>query len=181
MEKVDAYDESGKKIGRAALKRHAHQQGVWHRTIHVWIINSSGELLIQRRAPQKEANPNKWGVASVGGHISAGDDSVTTAIRETKEELGLSLQRSGLEFLFTTPHQQILNNGNYLGNHLDDCFLVQKDIKISKLELQSEEVSEVRLIHFTELEKQIITKHLEFAQHPEYKKLFPILHSRYAR
>lgn len=179
MEKVDIYDQEGWPTGQVKTKDAAHSDGSWHRAIHVWIVNSNGQLLIQRRALQKEVNPNKWGVSSVGGHISAGETAINTAIRETQEEINLAIQESELEFLFTTPHQKILNDGTYIGNHFNDSFLVEKDIDLSLLKLQPEEVSEVKIIHFTELEKQITEKHPELAQHPEYEKLFPILHQRH--
>ncbi|MEO6078112.1 MAG: NUDIX domain-containing protein [Candidatus Andersenbacteria bacterium] len=179
MEYFDAYNERGEKIGEVVSRNQAHEQGIWHATIHVWIINSKQELLIQRRSPEKESNPGMWGVASVGGHISAGDDAITTAIRETEEELGLVITGKELEYLFTTPHQQVLNKGTYISNHFDNSYLVEKDIDSNNLKLQTGEVSEVKWIHFTDLEQLIQQRNPEFVENGEYEKLFPLLHRRY--
>jgi len=55
---------------------------------------------LQLRAKNKKLFPNKWDV-SVGGHISAGEEPLTTAVRETKEELGLEISREDLVFVLT--------------------------------------------------------------------------------
>lgn len=44
--------------------------------------------------------PGMWDV-SVGGHFTSGEDSLETAIKETREELGLSCDESSLRFVCT--------------------------------------------------------------------------------
>lgn len=179
MEQVDIYSKEGRKTGKVITKNEAHKQGIWHKTIHIWLINQKRELLIQKRAPEKDVNPNKWGVSSVGGHINAGETSLEATIRETREEIGIKLNSEKIKYLFTTPHQLVHNGGLLVINHLDDCFLAEIEIDPSKLTLQPEEVSEVKLIHFIALQDKILQKHSEFAQHEEYIKLFPLLKQRY--
>ncbi|MBN1308375.1 MAG: NUDIX domain-containing protein [Chitinispirillaceae bacterium] len=62
--------------------------------------NSRGALLLQKRSPFKETFPGLWDI-SAAGHISAGDSSRETAVRELREELGISLKSNALRFLFS--------------------------------------------------------------------------------
>ena len=61
----------------------------YHLVVHVWIKNSRGEWLISQRAASRPTFPLKW--ESVGGSVTAGEDSLTGAIREAKEEVGVDL------------------------------------------------------------------------------------------
>jgi isopentenyldiphosphate isomerase len=67
----------------------------WHRTTHVYIMNSKGELLLTKRSALKDTAPNRI-VISSGGHVKYGEDSLETAQREVYEELGLE---SKLKFI----------------------------------------------------------------------------------
>ncbi|MEK7187714.1 MAG: NUDIX domain-containing protein [Patescibacteria group bacterium] len=178
-EYVDVLDEAGNLTGQKKLKSEVHRDGDWHRSIHLWIINSKRELLIQRRAAQKENHPNMWDIPSAG-HISAGEDPITAALRETEEELGLKLETSEIEHLFTVAQTGVTNNGTFINNEFNDVYMVQKDIDISQLSLQEEEVAEVRFISFLELERAIESKDGNFVSHfQEYPKLFSELHRRF--
>ena len=71
-ELIDLLDENGKPTGKTALKSKAHQMGLFHATVHVWCYSRTGNVLLQQRAANKQANPLKWDV-SVAGHIGAGE------------------------------------------------------------------------------------------------------------
>jgi len=95
-ELVDILDENGHYTGETAHKSKAHELGLFHPTIHVWCYSKSGMVLLQQRAANKEANPLKWDV-SVAGHIGAGERPEIGALREAKEEIGVSIQLENLE------------------------------------------------------------------------------------
>jgi len=97
-ELIDIYDESNEPLGFRKMKSEAHREGLWHRASHVWIYNKRGEILLQLRAKSKELNPLKWDI-SAAGHISLGEEPIAAALRETKEELGLSIEANSLTFL----------------------------------------------------------------------------------
>lgn len=179
MERVDVLDPNGKPTGQIKLKSEVHGSGDWHKAVHVWIVNPKGELLIQKRAPNKENHPNMWDIPSAG-HVSAGESSISSAIRETEEELGLKLPEESFEYLFTVRQQAVSNNGAYVNNEVNDVYLLKLDIDASKLQLQTEEVSEAKFIPYEELEKIITNNDKNFVAHPdEYKNLFQELHKRY--
>lgn len=174
MEFVDVLDDSGKLTGKVVAKSEAHAKGLWHRATHVWLVNNRGELLIQKRASRKALWPDAWDV-SVAGHISAGEDSVSTSIREVNEELGLNVCAKDLLYLFTIKTSNVVQN-TYLENEFQDIYLVKKDVDVSKLVLQKEEVSEVKLVHFRQLKKDIASGKERFCPHlEEYARLFEYL------
>jgi isopentenyl-diphosphate Delta-isomerase len=65
-----------------------HARGLLHRAVHVFVRNSRGELLLQRRSASKDESPLKL-TSSASGHLGAGESYEAAAIREMQEEIGL--------------------------------------------------------------------------------------------
>ena len=86
MELIDIVRPDGMPAGVVKPREQVHRDGEWHRTVHVWVINGAGELLLQKRADEKASYPGMWDV-SCAGHIRAGDTSLKTAVTELAEEL----------------------------------------------------------------------------------------------
>ncbi len=155
-----------------------HQKGLWHRAVNVWFLNSKHELLIQKRSAHKESFPNAWDI-SCAGHMSQGDTSMGAAIREVQEELGIKINESDLEFLFSLPYQYVIHNGKFINNEWNDVYLVKGDWDLKEYKLDPQEVAEVQFIFYKKLEQIIIQKSFDFVPHDEeYKKLFVLLHQR---
>ncbi len=89
MELWDLYNERRELTGRDHIRGEEIPQGFYHLVVHVWIRNSRGEYLISQRSADRPAYPFMW--ECVGGSVLKGEDSLTGAIRETKEEVGLTL------------------------------------------------------------------------------------------
>jgi 16S rRNA (adenine1518-N6/adenine1519-N6)-dimethyltransferase len=64
-----------------------------HRAIHIFLFNSAGELLLQKRSPWKDRHPLLWD-SSAAGHVAAGEEYDATAARELREELGVTAELS---------------------------------------------------------------------------------------
>jgi len=174
MEYVDVLDSSGRPVGKMKPKSGVHRDGEWHGAAHLWILNRGGQILIQRRSPTKENWPNLWDV-SVAGHISAGEGPVEAAIREAREELGITLDPSECRYLFTVAEQAALNKGNYVDNEYHHVFLVEKDLDLGDLKFNDGEVVEVKFVALRELQP-ILTDPSGFVPHEEeYRKLFEVL------
>jgi isopentenyl-diphosphate delta-isomerase len=172
MEYVDLLDSSGRPTGTRKPKREVHRDGDWHGAAHVWIINTGGQILIQRRAPTKENWPNLWDV-SVAGHLSSGEGAVEAAIREAEEELSLTLVPGECRYLFTVAEQMVLNNGSYIDNEYHHVFLVEKEVDLGDLKFSDGEVAEVRFVAVRELQTNLATDPGRFVPHQEeYRKLF---------
>ncbi len=85
----DLYNERRELTGRDHIRGEPVPQGCYHLVVHVWIRNRAGKYLISQRSANRPAHPLKW--ECVGGSALKGEDSLSAALRETREELGLSL------------------------------------------------------------------------------------------
>lgn len=132
MEWVDLYDENRIPLGKTAERYARKQNGEYRVVVHVCIFDSQGRLLTQQRSLEKRMCPGKWDVSAAGA-VDAGETVRESAERETLEELGCSLDLKGYRPSFTV---------NFPGG-FDDFFIVQRDVELSELTLQTEEVSAV--------------------------------------
>lgn len=172
---LDVLDSNGSPTGVAKPRSEIHKAGDWHRAVHVWIINGQGELLVQKRSLNKESNPNKWDI-SVAGHLSAGETSGATALKEIKEEMGLVVSKAKLQLLFRLTQQKVLNNGTYLNNEFNDVYLLKHDLDSSQAKFQVEEISEIKWIKVSELERVLQEQDQNYVQHDEeYAELIKFL------
>lgn len=89
MELWDLYNERRELTGRDHIRGEEVPHGFYHLVVHIWIRNSKGEYLISQRSADRPAFPLMW--ECVGGSVTKGEDSLTGALRETKEEVGLTL------------------------------------------------------------------------------------------
>ncbi len=87
-ELFDVVDSENRVIGQAT-RGEVHAKGLLHRSVHIWVFNSRGELFLQKRAMTKDENPGYWD-SSAAGHLNAGEGYRTSAHRELMEELGIS-------------------------------------------------------------------------------------------
>ena len=95
---------------------------------------------------RKTNNPGLWDV-STAGHVSAGESAIDAAVRETFEELGLSIEPDELRFLATLRESCVLNQGTYFDNEFHEIFLVRREVDLASLRLDPEEVAEVKWVH----------------------------------
>ena len=87
-ELLDVVDENDNVIGQEE-RNVCLEKNLLHRAIHVFVFNSKGELLIQKRSMKKKIFPGMW-CASCSGHVSAGQTYEEAAVRELEEEIGIS-------------------------------------------------------------------------------------------
>lgn len=132
-EKWDLYDIDRVKTGEIIERGKPIPPNRYHLVIHVCIFGSDGRMLIQQRQPFKEGWSNMWDV-TVGGSAVSGDTSQTAAEREVLEEIGLPISLDGERPRFTVNFD--------VG--FDDFWFVKRDVDISALKLQYEEVQAVR-------------------------------------
>ena len=174
MELLDIVDDQGRPLNITKPRSQIHWDGDWHRTVHVWIKNSRHEALLQKRSHAKESYPNLWDV-SCAGHIAAGQTSVATAIREVREELGIIIHEKDLDYLFMIKSQSIQHEGAFVDNEINDVFLVKKDLSLSEIHVQKEEISGIKWILIDNLKEELKSKPRDFAPHKEeYEKLFAV-------
>eukprot|EP00741_Cyanophora_paradoxa_P015998 tig00000042_g15444.t1 len=134
-------------------RKECHRDGSWHTSVHTWVINKDGELLLQRRHPTKQSYPDMWDISSAG-HVSAGEDSLGTAVRELEEEMGIARPASAFLHLFRFPNPRVHHGGSYLDNEWSDVYLVETEAPISSLRLQTTEVTDARYEKWGAVEKR---------------------------
>lgn len=174
-ERIDIVTENGEPTGRSETREVIHRKGFWHRTVHVWVINSRREVLLQKRAAAKLTHPDLWDMA-VAGHISTGETSLDAACKEVKEELGISLSPSDFTFLFTHKDEGIHHGGTYIDRELHDIYLVVKDIPIEDIVIEPSEVSKVKYLPLKDFFALVQRKDKRLVPHAmEYVKLRSIL------
>lgn len=86
---VPLVDEKGMVIGKATRREVHRGPGKLHPVIHLHIINSKGEIYLQKRSMLKDTFPGKWDT-SVGGHVDLGETIEQALFRETAEELNIT-------------------------------------------------------------------------------------------
>ena len=136
----DIYDEEGNKTGRVQRRGDPFLPGDCHLCVHVWIKNSRGEYLLTKRAPEK-VMPGLW--ECTGGSALLGEDSLTAALREVREETGLRLDPERGELLF-----------RFSGGHYHcDVWRFRQDFRLEDVVLQPGETCGKRLADAEEIRR----------------------------
>lgn len=175
QEYLDVLNEKGEKTGERVTYEEAHKKGIPHRVVHVWILNATNKhFLLQKRNSSRRAYPNHWDM-SAAGHVSAGETSVEAALREAREEIGITLAKEDLCYLFTIDQHLVLNEGTFVAHDIQDVFLVHKDINISQLMLGKDEVEELRWVGIDEFKEWIAGRGEVLVPHAEeYRRILEI-------
>jgi isopentenyl-diphosphate delta-isomerase len=91
-------DERDGEIGRCE-KLAAHEQGLLHRAVSVFVFDEQGRWLIQQRAPGKYHSGGLWSNAACT-HPRAGESLEVAVRRAAREELGAELAELSPAFPF---------------------------------------------------------------------------------
>ena len=162
-ELIDILTVSGSFKGEVKLKSEAHEKGLWHASAQIWLYTPNGEILIQKRAINKDTYPDLWDI-SVAGHLSAGDSPISAALREIKEEVGLVISAEALHFLKTIKNSKSPTK-SIIDNEFNHLFICCTPIIIEHLKLQVEEVADVKLIEIADFKKLLENNYHEFVPH----------------
>lgn len=140
MELWDLYDKNRKLTEDTMVRGDKMKPDTYHLVIHVVIFNSKNQMLIQKRKYDKVSNPNMWDI-SVGGSVTAGETSQLGAMRETEEELGLTIDLHN-----QLPHLSMTFERGY-----DDIYIVNREAEIATLAVPNDEVSDARWADIDEI------------------------------
>ena len=166
-EQIDILNPDGSPAGCSCGRTEVHAKGLWHRTVHIWAFDRKGRVLFQLRSHLKENNPNLLDT-SCAGHISAGDGSQNAAIRELREELGLTKKIEDLEYLFESTHESVLNGGTYFDNEYYDVYKITlTDEEAAHLVPQPGEVDDFVWMTLGEFLELHVAHPEKFVSHPK--------------
>lgn len=163
MELWDLYDKDRRLLGKTHERGRPIADGEYHLSVHIAIFTPDGKMLVQRRAPSKKHWGGLWDM-SAAGSVLAGENSAEGAARELFEELGLVHDFSAMRPQFTI---------NYRVG-FGDVYVIERDVGISEIRFQDEEVCEVGFMTHDEIIESI--KRGEFI--PYYESFIGFLFDR---
>lgn len=144
MEKWDILNADGSFTGKTTVrgncKLNPHE---YHLVVHIWVMASNGDFLIQRRSDTKKLMPGEW--AATGGAAVSGESSYMAASRELFEELGIKSTEETLKKLTRLKRR----------NSLLDIWFMTNDISRDDLKLQKSEVADAKWVTREKLLKMI--------------------------
>ncbi|MBR3771902.1 MAG: NUDIX domain-containing protein [Clostridium sp.] len=163
MEYFELLREDGNKLGKCKERNQVHQDGDWHGGSHVWVVrrndNHELEVLLQKRRMDKDSFPGCLDV-SCAGHMTAGEDFLSTALRELKEELGIDAKEEQLYFLFSqnVEGKYVFHGKPFYNREVNYVYLLEPEVSLEKLSYQPEEIEELKWVPMKELISNIRKK-----------------------
>lgn len=151
-EYFDVLDEKGLYTGMVETREKCHKEGLWHKAVAMFVVNSKGQVLLQKRSSKKKLWPNTWDITA-GGHVDHGEFGFQAILRECKEELGLDLTKNDITFLGAATSVNI--KGDIINKHFNEFYVVNAEVDTTKLELQEDETSEIKWIDKEEIVERI--------------------------
>ena len=85
----DVVNERDEPVSRAS-RSEVHRLGLLHRAVHILIFDDHGRVFLQKRSMLKDTSPGLWDSSS-SGHLDCQETYDAAAVRELKEELGLTV------------------------------------------------------------------------------------------
>lgn len=99
-------------------KQRAHVTGALHRAFSIFVVNSCGEMLLQRRARDKYHSGGLW-TNTCCSHPRPGEETLEAAHRRLRQEMGFD---APLRCVFSFIYRADVGNG-LIEHELDHVFL----------------------------------------------------------
>lgn len=140
MEIWDLYDENRQALHKTHVRGQKLKDGQYHIVTDIWTVRQDGKLLITKRHPDKIWG-NMW--ECTGGSALAGESSLESAVRELAEEVGIKVEAKEVELI----------NSLRVKDRFVDTYAVVRNLQVSDLHLQADEVIEAKFVDFDELDR----------------------------
>ncbi len=151
---IDIVDKNDNIVG-IATRKEMRAKALRHRTAHLLVFNSKGELFITKRAKIKDWEPGKWEIGQ-GGVVSHNETYEETAEREVGEELGIEITPANpLSHLFDFRYES--DQVRYLAK----VFSCAND---GPFALQESEIEEGKFISISDLKKALSQDQGQFTE-----------------
>ncbi|MDX1349198.1 MAG: isopentenyl-diphosphate Delta-isomerase [Putridiphycobacter sp.] len=155
MEHVVLVNEHDEPMGLME-KMEAHQKGLLHRAFSVFVFNTKGELLLQKRAASKYHSPNLW-TNTCCSHPREKETTLEAANRRLMEEMGMTCH---LKHAFHFIYQVSLDQG-MIEHELDHVFIGTTD---NLPVINPSEVGAYDYFPISDLSKQVIDQPEKFTE-----------------
>lgn len=160
MEYLDIYDEQGNWLGKEK-RSIVHQDALWHKTVHCWLYDKSGNVFFQVRKEEGTL------YTTASGHILAGETIQEGFAREMKEELGIEIDASDAIEVNVVPFimDRINQNGSVFRDRaFANVYLDLYEGDYQDFELDSNEVSALVLVNAKEVYEMFLKKQGEVVE-----------------
>jgi len=145
MIKIILVDKKDNEIG-VGEKLKVHQEGKLHRAFSIFIFNSKGEMLLQKRAKTKYHSPGLW-TNTCCSHPGPNKNLEEEAKRRLKEEMGINCQ---LKEIFSFIYK--VNLGSLIEHEFNHVFIGKFN---GKPIANSKEADDWEWINTKELKKDV--------------------------
>jgi isopentenyl-diphosphate delta-isomerase len=158
-------DENDNPVG-VMEKMKAHMEARLHRAVSVFIFNTSGEWVLQKRALDKYHSKGLW-TNTCCTHPMPGESEIETAKRRLMEEMGIKCE---LQKIFSFVYKEELDN-NLTEHEYDHVFIGFTD---EDPVINTSEVLDWKRIPFDKLRKEIISSQSEYTAW--FRKIYTDVH-----
>ena len=181
-EAVIQVSESDEVIGPISKFDSHYKVGSYHRAFSVLLFDSSGRLLLQRRASHKITFPDVW-ANSCCSHPLHSDEELETknnlgvkraAVRKLEQELGIPPSQVPLDkFDFITKMRyQARQDDDWIEREVDHCLVIHADVDVNP---NPNEVSEIKWVSQDELEEMLLAEDPENVIAPWFRCIAAII------
>ena len=163
---IKVLDENGNVTDIEKTKKEVHDEHLWHQEVAIFIINTEGKILLQKRSFNVHYNNGKWGM--IANHVGAEQGLVDALIQKGEEELGYSIDPSDVRYL------TMLKRNEEREQRFTYFFYMKKDIKDEDLKLNTYLATDKKWFDFDELKELMLTNSdtVVFKNTPEYINIF---------
>ncbi len=132
-------------IVKGATRKEVHKKGLLHREACVYLINSSKEVLLQKRSDR-----HIWD-SSAAGHFPKNQNYKEAIKRETEEELGLKVEKNEFQEVGYEKLKVDLED-NIKNYKFSKIFILRKDVPIEKFNIDKGEIEKIKYFDLEEVE-----------------------------
>ena len=168
-EYLEIFDEHNQSLQHTKLRRQVHEEGNWHRTAQVYVLNQQNELLCNLRSPLKDVFPLLWDV-SIGGHLEPGESYAACALRELTEELGISVDSSAIHFVTHIKIDGKDEIAQLVDREHAGVFVYKTTFLVHQFNYQQEEIVELRYFPLPVVKDNLQSAHPQIAFIPLQKQ-----------
>ena len=147
-ELIDVVDENNIVVGQE-MRDVVHSKGLFHRAVNIFIFNSNGQILLQKRSATKDVCPSTWDL-STSETLKVEETYLQAAIRGLQEELGINSKLTKIRNVH-------LQKNEYFDGKIKDYEFVElyKAVHSGKIRLDKNEVSNVCFFTIEEIKNMI--------------------------
>ncbi len=164
MEQVDLWDENRTRILRTITRGAEilpHERRV---SVHCYIINPRGEILIQKRSFCETHFQGWW--STLGGAVTHGVSSLDTVKLEAQEELGLKFNDKQIKWILSYKRPK----------DFVDVYVIHADVDLQNVVMAPDEVIDVKWATFAEIEQMMVNQ--TFVAQPYLSLLKSLLNNK---